>query len=208
MHGRMTRGKVSPERVKEGIADYRTRVAEPIQKEPGFQGCALFANRQTGETISVTYWVDEAAMKASEAIATQMREGSTAQIGGQVLSVETAEIVDVVRVQPPKVGSFIRLNTVAGAPDKIDAAVDLYRAKVVPLLKQQTGFRAALCGVNRESGRVIVTSVWDTAEDRAASEAAVAQLRRETGQAAGGEVKVEHFESVFTNIPAEVAART
>lgn len=207
MHGRMTRIKGSPERLEEAIADYRTRVAEPAKQQPGFQGCALLVNRETGEAVSVTYWSDAAAMKASESFANRVRTESTSEFGSQVIGVETAEMVDIVRTKPAEANTFIRLNTVDGAPDKIDAAVEMYKARVVPVLREQRGFRAALCAVNRDSGRVVVSSVWDTPEDRAASESAVSALRQETGQAAGGQVKVEHFESVFSNIPAEANAR-
>jgi hypothetical protein len=39
--------------------------------------------------------------------------------------------------------------------------------------------------VNRQSGRMFISSVWNTATDRDASEARVAGLRRQAGQIAG-----------------------
>jgi len=42
------------------------------------------------------------------------------------------------------------------------------------VLEQQPGFRAKVVDVNREAGRIRAFSVWDTAEDLAASDATIA----------------------------------
>ncbi|MDQ6691681.1 MAG: antibiotic biosynthesis monooxygenase [Candidatus Dormibacteraeota bacterium] len=202
----MTRVKGSPDRLDEAIADYEKSVAGPARSQPGFQGIALLVNRQTGEAISITYWEDEAALRASQQFADKARAESTGRTGSQVISTETAEIVDMQRTGPPRSKAYVRLNTVAGSPDKVDKAVDMYKSQVVPLLKQQRGFLAAIAGANRQTGKVVVSSVWDSEENRQASEAAVAQLRRDTGEAAGDlNVKVEQFESAFVDMPVNVA---
>jgi len=59
------------------------------------------------------------------------------------------------------------------------------RDQAVPALKAQQGFRAALSAVNRTTGRIISSSVWDTAANREASESAIAPLRSQATTLAG-----------------------
>ncbi|MDQ3811981.1 MAG: hypothetical protein M3336_16995, partial [Chloroflexota bacterium] len=60
---------------------------------------------------------------------------------------------------------------------------------------------ALLGSANRQTGRVIVSSIWDTAADREASEAAVRDARQAAIQAAEAETsRVALFENVFVNI--------
>jgi hypothetical protein len=79
----------------------------------------------------------------------------------------------------------------------------------VPAVAKLKGYRAAIMGVNRASGRVFMTSVWETAADREGSDAGLAELRRQGAQALGAEqVKVEQFETLFVeiNVPAAVGS--
>jgi hypothetical protein len=62
---------------------------------------------------------------------------------------------------------------------------------------------------NSETGQIWVSSVWETAEDRAASEAKVADLRKSTAATAGAPgAKVELFESVHVEFKVGAAAPT
>jgi heme-degrading monooxygenase HmoA len=124
-----------------------------------------------------------------------------------IVSVESGEVVSMERVGDPRAGTFVRLNTLDAKPEQIDAALAAYRANVLPLLKSLRGFRSAVMTANRETGRVVVGSVWETADDREASEAKVAELRKSTAVTAGApSAKVELFDIVYATIPA--GART
>jgi hypothetical protein len=69
------------------------------------------------------------------------------------------------------------------------------------VLKAQSGFRAVLMGANRQTGRMIVASVWETATDREASIAALQELRQRAPQVAGAEtMKTELYESAFAEV--------
>jgi len=199
----MTRLQGSPEAIEKGTADFDTKVATPASQQPGFQGIVLLLNREKGEALSISYWQDEGALKASEAFGNRVRKETTESSGATVAGVVTAEILDMQRTGPPRSGTFIRLNTIDGQTDKLDAGIEMYKTKVIPVLKDCAGFRASIMGVNRESGRMIVSTVWNSAQEREASDARLKDLRRESGEAAGsGNVKVELFESAFVNMPA------
>jgi hypothetical protein len=105
------------------------------------------------------------------------------------------------------VGSFVRLNTIAGDPKKIDNAIKFVEKQVVPALKALKGYRALIMNVDRMTGRSTVSTVWTTHADLEASEPKVASLRRDAADAAGAsDVKVEIFETAFSEItqPARV----
>ena len=87
-----------------------------------------------------------------------------------------------------------------GAPDKIDQVANIVR-DTIPTLRAQNGFRAVLVGANRQTGRILISSVWETAADREASNAAVQARRNEIAQVVGAtDVKVNLYESVFTQV--------
>ena len=209
MYGRLTRIKGSPDGLEESIRTFEKDVATPVRGEPGFRGLALMGNRETGDAITIAYWEDRAAMEASAEKMKQIRAAHAAASGGKttITSVETGEIVSMERAGDPRVGTFARINTVDARPELLDAAIAAYRKDVLPLLKSLGGFRSAVTSVNRETGRMVVGSVWATAADRDASEAKVAELRKSTAAAGGGSTaKVELFEIVFADMPAR--ART
>lgn len=206
MYGRMTRIQGSPDAIEKGVASFEKDVSSPASQLPGFQGIVLMVNRETGEAISVSYWQDEAALKATEPVSVRMRSEVAESTGTTVTEVSTGEILDMIRIAPAQSGTFIRLNTVDGQPDKLDAAIERYRTKIIPALKECPGLRAAILSVNREQSRLVVSSVWNSAQEREASDARLLDLRRETGEIAGAQaVKVELFESAFVNMPVQAA---
>ncbi len=66
--------------------------------------------------------------------------------------------------------TYARVVTNQVQPGKMDAWVDLVRNAVVPSLKEQSGFRGFVALVNREAGKSIGYSTWETEQDMVASE--------------------------------------
>ena len=209
MFVRMTRAQTSPDRFDEAAKIWTEQVLPTARQQAGFSGATLLANRATGEGLTVTYWASEAALRASDVNA-DARRGQIAQAtGGQVLEVDRFELVIWERDAQPKANTFVRINDIQGSPGKIEAGIRFVQEQVVPAVKALKGYRALIMGVNRASGRVFVTTVWETAADRDASEAALTEQRRQGGQILGAEqVKVENYEAVFIelNVPATVGA--
>jgi len=93
----------------------------------------------------------------------------------------------------------VRVVTFTGAND-IDAGVKFLEEKVKPAMSSQTGYRGFTASADREGGVFAVLSLWDTAEDRDASEAALAANRQEATGVIGGEMKVENFEQLVAEV--------
>lgn len=92
-----------------------------------------------------------------------------------------------------------RVVTFTGAKD-IDAGVAMVRETVVPLLSEQRGYRGLTTSADREGGVFAVLSLWDTAEDRDATETMLAKTRQDAVEIVGGTLSVETFEEVASEI--------
>jgi len=210
MFVRRTRAEVSPEKLEQTIQTYQQQLVPEIKLEAGFRGAVLLANRVTGETQSVTLWENEEAERTSRPTGDRLRAQAVQSSVGRVLDVESYEEVLQERsdtAQQPGMASFIRFNSMQAASDKLDDGIRFVREHVVPLLKQQTGFQALMMGVNRDSGRAYVTSTWESAEARQASDTRVRDQRRQASELMGNiQVSVHEYEVVFIEVAERVGA--
>ena len=208
---RATRLQTPPDKVNEAIKNFEANVLKGLRSAPGNQGAVLIVNRETGSGLGITYWESAKAMAASEQIGTQSRVLTTKNVPGtQIVNVERAELMIMDRTTAPKAGTFVRMITVNGDPDKLDAAIVQIRNHVLPLLKAQKGYRATIASVDRQSGRLSASTVWDTKADLDASESKLAGPRADAAKAAGAgahDVQVEIFETAVVELSA-VASQT
>jgi len=202
MFTRATRVQNPPESVEKGIAFFKDKVVPMAKATPGNAGVILLVDRKTGAGIGITVWTTAQALSASEQMGMSSRTQSAAATAGAIVNVERAEQVIQDRAQPPMVGSFVRLNTVAGDPKKVDNAITFVEKQVLPAVRALKGYRALIMNVDRMTGRTTVSTVWTTRADLDASEAKVSSLRRDAADAAGAtDVKVEIFETAFSEVP-------
>ncbi len=201
MYLRATRVQSPPDAIEKGIAYFKEKVVPAAKAAPGNAGAVLLVDRKTGSAVGLTLWETAQALSASEQLGITTRTQSAAAMGGSIVNVERFEQVIQDRAQPPKAGVFVRLNTVAGTPERIDNAIRFMEKQALPVLRTQKGYRALLMNVDRMTGRSTVATVWDTRADLEASEAKVGGLRRDAADAAGAaDVKVEIFEAAFAEV--------
>jgi heme-degrading monooxygenase HmoA len=93
----------------------------------------------------------------------------------------------------------VRIVTFTGAKD-IDAGVNFAREKVLPILSEQKGYRGMTASADRDAGLFAVLSLWDTAEERDATESVLAPSRQEGAEIIGGDVTVETYEQLVAEI--------
>ncbi len=200
MYVRATRVQSPPDAIEKGIAYFKEKVVPAAKAAPGNAGAVLLVDRKTGSAVGITLWETAQALSASEQMGMTSRTQSAAAMGGSIVNVERFEQVIQDRAQPPKAGVFVRFNTVAGTPQRIDNAIK-FMEKQLPVVRAQKGYRALLMNVDRMTGRSTVATVWDTRADLEASEAKVSGLRRDAAAAAGAtDVKVEIFEAAFAEV--------
>lgn len=91
-----------------------------------------------------------------------------------------------------------RVTRIANDPAALTAEMLAFRAAVIAQAQGSPGFRGALDLIDRESGRAIAVTLWETEADLRASE------RARKGPAGGGPgaPSVETYEVVLHDLPA------
>jgi heme-degrading monooxygenase HmoA len=198
---RVTQIEDSPDRVEQGIATYKEQVVPQARTMAGFAGAIFLVDRSSGAAASVTFWESEEALRATEARADTIRTQTVQTGGGRVVQVDRFELVMQERSAAPQANTFTRVNDVHGSPERLEEAIRFMREEAPRATKPLPGFRALLMAVNRQSGRFLVSSVWESASARDASNAAVSDMRHRLGQLAGDErVDVHEYEVAFAEI--------
>ena len=64
-----------------------------------------------------------------------------------------------------------RLVTVQVQPGKVDEAISIYRDSVMPAAKQQKGFKGATLLTDRNTGKGVSVTLWETEADMKTTEA-------------------------------------
>ncbi|OGO32741.1 MAG: hypothetical protein A2Z29_07995 [Chloroflexi bacterium RBG_16_56_11] len=72
---------------------------------------------------------------------------------------------------------FARVSALQGKPDQLEAGVRNYREQVVPSARKLTGFKGAYLLTDRNSGKFLSITLWDTEKNLQASATAADKLR-------------------------------
>lgn len=87
-----------------------------------------------------------------------------------------------------------RATTLQGSPDRVDAAIEQYRASLT-MFRDMPGNRGAFLLIDRSAGRGIGVTLWDSEQAVQESRQRADELRQQAAQQAGGEiVSVEEYE--------------
>jgi heme-degrading monooxygenase HmoA len=89
---------------------------------------------------------------------------------------------------------YARSTTIQADQSSIDAGVAHVRDEVLPALKQLDGFIGLSMMVDRESGRCIATSAWQSEDAMRASADQVQPVRERAAEILGGSPEVEEWE--------------
>ena len=89
---------------------------------------------------------------------------------------------------------YARSTTIQAQSSSIDDGIAFVRDTVMPALQGMDGFIGVSLMVDRQSGRCIATSAWESEEAMRASSEAVRSVREQATQAFGGTADVEGWE--------------
>jgi heme-degrading monooxygenase HmoA len=200
MFVRVTRFHSAPDRIDGVVENFQRTAMSGFGPLKGFIGGAVLVDRGTGAGHAVTYWDSAESMQASEETGVSLRSEAAQELEGlRIGEVDHFEILVEERAAPPRAGAFVRVNDVQGSHSKADEVARMIRERSD--LKSLPGFRSVIMGANRETGRMVISTSWDTAEDRDASDSAVRQLRQDGAAVAGAPiVNVELYEAAFIDV--------
>jgi hypothetical protein len=81
-----------------------------------------------------------------------------------------------------------RVSTIEGDADKIDAAVEIINAKILPALKGLQGFTAVNFLADRSAGKLVAVAFYQDEAALEGSAEAVKPMRTEVAEAMNGKV--------------------
>lgn len=154
----------------EGLAFIRETVAPTLRQQRGYLGLIASTERANDLIAALSVWQDEAARSASESGVAKVREEAAQLVGGTV-SVLLHEQVLFEQDKPIEAGNALMVRQFRMEPAAIDANLAFFRAEVLPLVKQEKGYRAVRQLIDRTTGEGLSAVVLD---DQAALRLAVA----------------------------------
>jgi len=91
---------------------------------------------------------------------------------------------------------YARVTTIKGPPDSVDQATKVVQEMVLPRARELPGFNGILSLGDRETGRGLSVTLWESEEAMAASDEAADAMRGEAvGSIEGSEVvAVDRYE--------------
>jgi heme-degrading monooxygenase HmoA len=96
---------------------------------------------------------------------------------------------------------FARVSTFEGSPEQVEELTRYASERVLPTLNELEGFNGILGLADRQSGRVLAVTLWETEEAMRTSEEAANRLRDESAEAASEtKVGVERYEVTFGEV--------
>ena len=91
---------------------------------------------------------------------------------------------------------FARLGAWQGSAEELEQWIERGREHVKPSIRQDAGLKAAYWLVDRESGKALIVTLWESEEAMRASEEARRRRQAATSAATGAQVTTERYEIV------------
>lgn len=96
---------------------------------------------------------------------------------------------------------FSRVNSLQTTPHRIDDVAQVVRDIVHPGISGEPGYRGYIVLGNRETGKALGVTLWESEATREASDGKARQIRPRVEQGTGGTmVSVETYEVLFFDL--------
>src|SRR5690349_12763970 len=165
-----------------------------LDKIEGCRGLSLLVDRQTGQCIATSSWVNAAAMRDSDAQLRPIRDRGRDILGGS-MQVDEWEIAIMHRSHH---GECCRASWLQG---DLDSMTETMRMVILPELEQTAGFCSASLLVNRSTGLGCATTAWETRAAMETSRSAADGMRQRVATGSGGQiVDVHEFELAYAHL--------
>jgi quinol monooxygenase YgiN len=200
MFARSTTIRGKRESLDAGIAMVRDQVWPAVQQLDGCLGLSMLVDRETGGAIVTSAWADADALRASEPQVGPMRDRAS-QVFGDLPEVRVWEIAVLHRVRPVPACACARVTWTRGDPGTVDDMLEQFRVSVLPQVEDLPGFCSTSLLIDRESGRSVLATTYETREAMEESRAAAMDLRVDATQRMAAEIlDVAEFEVVLAHL--------
>lgn len=161
MFARSTTFQASLASIDAGIAYCNNEGMRALEQVEGCAGLSLLVDRESGRCIATSSWQSADAMHASADQVGPIRDRVVQAFGGQVEQIEEWEIAALHRTHNAPEGTCARGSWSQVDAARLDRTVELFKSTAVPGFDKISGFCSASMMVNRQTGRIVVTTAWD-----------------------------------------------
>lgn len=183
MYARMVTGQYQPGKIDEGVQIFLNSILPAARQQPEYKGAMALVDRTTGKAIAIGLRETAADMQATETsgyLQEQFAKVAPLVVGAPVVEVYEVSIQEVQQGSP---GRYARVLTGTNHPGKIDEGIQIVRDSILPVTRQQSGYKGYLSLTDRTIGKGISISLWETEADLLASETS-GYLREQLGKVA------------------------
>jgi heme-degrading monooxygenase HmoA len=149
----------------------------------GMNHVLLLVDPDTNRRLFVSFFDSREAIAAAEPGFEKMGDDVPENIRGRRTGVDYHEVVifdgDIDRA------GAARVSSLEGSPDAIDESVEKTRGDTLAKVRELEGNVGAIGLADRNSGRVTMITLWDSADSLRASEQQADQLRAQTAEMGG-----------------------
>lgn len=180
MYARVTTFEGAIERTDEAIRYVEEKV-RPASIANGALDLDLLIDRQTGKGYVIAWWKDAAAASASDASAAQLREQSRQALGVNMVDVHTYEVTveDDTKGLRPRAA---RVTPGQGDATRVDELTQWTKSQMLPTYRGQSGYSGWRTLADRQTGKSLIISFWETADAMKAAETLLTQSRARATQ--------------------------
>jgi heme-degrading monooxygenase HmoA len=187
MYARSTTIQGDPKRIDEGIRRVRDEVMPTLTQMDGSVGLSMIVDRESGRSITTSAWRDQDAMRTSDAQVRPLRDRAGEAFGGQP-EVNVWEIAVLHRAEETGPGACVRATWIRVDASRLQDLIDSFRMTSLPSIEALPGFRSTSLFVDRESGRAVTTTTYDSRESLNATRDRADELRTKDAKVNGMEV--------------------
>ncbi len=181
MYARVVTTQYQPGKIDEGLQIFLNSIMPAARQQPGYKGALALVDRSTGKAIAIGLRETTADMQATETsgyLAEQFAKVAPLIVGAPVVEVYEVSIQEVQKGGP---GGYARVLTGTNQIGKIDEGIQIVRDSILPVTRQQQGYKGYLSLTDRTTGRAISISLWETEADLLAGETS-GYLREQLGK--------------------------
>lgn len=167
-------------------------------------GHLYLVDRDSKRSLGITFFPGESDIREAEPVFERMGDEIPEEQRGKRKSVNTYEVSIN---EGGENANAARVSRLEGDPGKIDEATQRAVQDILPRVRQLPGFQGAIAMVDRNKGRTLIVTLWESAEKMRSSEEQADKLRQESADVGGGRVVgVERYEVMYAKLPAAVGA--
>ncbi len=164
MHVGMSTRQIQTGRMDEAIRIIRQTVVPAATNMQGFKAGLLLTDRSTGKFITLALWDTEADLRAYQ-VSSALDSITTGPREREVFEVGAGEST----LGRPG-ATCARVNYRQIQPDRMDAAIGMYRDSVLPVVNARRGCVGGVVLTDGSTGKLVAISLWESEADMRASQ--------------------------------------